>query len=126
MDLSQFSTPEIAVAMVITGLVVVFCALVGLWAIVALVGKAFVSVKKTDAPAQPASGAPAPAPKAPVPVASPAMQVEDGIGDEVVAVIAAAVTAMSGGKAVISSVRCVKEARSGWAQAGVMQNTSPF
>ena len=115
MDLSSFSTPEIAVAMVFTGLVVVFCALVGLWFIVALFGKAFEAFQNKPKPSAPA----APAAKAP-------MKIEQGIGDETVAAIVAAITAMTGGKAVIRSVKRSREARSNWAQAGVVQNTQPF
>lgn len=124
MDLSQFSTPEIAVAMVFTGIVVVFSALLGLWLIVALFGKGFSSLTNSSKPKPAAPTPPAPPKAAPKPV-SP-MQVEDGIGDEVVAAIAAAVSAMSGGNAVIRSVRRAGEGRSNWAQAGVAQNTQPF
>ena len=126
MDLSSFSTPEIAVAMVFTGLVVVFCALVGLWFIVALFGKAFEAFKNKPKPSAPAAP---PAPKAAPPAAPAAkapMKIEQGIGDETVAAIVAAITAMTGGKAVIRSVKRSREARSNWAQAGVVQNTQPF
>lgn len=56
------------------------------------------------------------------------MVVEDGIGDEIVAVIAAAVAAMGGsvGGYALRSVRRVKEARPIWAAAGLQQNTQPF
>ena len=128
MDLSSFSTPEIAVAMVFTGLVVVFSALVGLWFIVALFGKAFESFQnKSNPPAPAAPPAPKAAPPAPAaPAAKAPMKVEQGIGDETVAAIVAAIAAMSGGKAVIRSVKRSREARSNWAQAGVVQNTQPF
>ena len=126
MDLSSFSTPEIAVAMVFTGLVVVFCALVGLWFIVALFGKAFEAFQNKPKPSAPAAP---PAPKAAPPAAPAAkapMKIEQGIGDETVAAIVAAITAMTGGKAVIRSVKRSREARSNWAQAGVVQNTQTF
>lgn len=126
MDLSSFSTPEIAVAMVFTGLVVVFCALVGLWFIVASFGKAFEAFQNKPKPSAPAAP---PAPKAAPPAAPAAkapMKIEQGIGDETVAAIVAAITAMTGGKAVIRSVKRSREARSNWAQAGVVQNTQPF
>lgn len=127
MDLSAFDTTTIAGAVIITGLVVVFIALVGLWAIVALFGKFFAAQQKPKMPTPP-SGKPTPpqASAPPTPTLKPAMQVENGIGDEVVAVIAAAVAAMSGGTAAIRSVKRAKEARSSWAQAGVLQNTQPF
>ena len=126
MDLSSFSTPEIAVAMVFTGLVVVFCAVVGLWFIVALFGKAFEAFQNKPKPSAPAAP---PAPKAAPPAAPAAkapMKIKQGIGDETVAAIVAAITAMTGGKAVIRSVKRSREARSNWAQAGVVQNTQPF
>lgn len=123
MDLSQFSTGQIAVGMVFTGLVVVFCALVGLWVIVALFGKLFTSMESK--PKNPGLTVPA-VPAAPKPPVSAPMEIEDGVGDEVVAVIAAAVASMSGGKAVIRSVKRAREGRSNWAQAGVVQNTQPF
>ncbi|MBC8584449.1 OadG family protein [Youxingia wuxianensis] len=115
---------------IVTGLVIVFLALVGLTLVVMLLGKILYSIsggsKKTpekkvqEAPKQ------APAPKA-MPV-KPAMVVEEGIGDEIVAVIAAAVAAMSGdGKQfALRSVKRVKEARSSWCTAGLVQNTQPF
>ena len=126
MDLSSFSTPEIAVAMVFTGLVVVFCALVVLVFIVALFGKDFEAFQNKPKPSAPAAP---PAPKAAPPAAPAAkapMKIEQGIGDETVAAIVAAITAMTGGKAVIRSVKRSREARSNWAQAGVVQNTQPF
>ncbi len=126
MDLSSFSTATISVAVTITGLVVVFLALIGLWAIVALFGM-FFSQKKPKAPQAPKQEAPKPAASQPAPSIKPAMQVEDGIGDEVIAVISAAIAAMSGGAPVaIRSVRRAREARPVWAQAGLMQNTQPF
>lgn len=141
MNLTGYATGEIAVAMVFTGIVVVFCALVGLWFIVALFGKFFSSM---------AAKAPAPAPKtAPQPAVK---KPDEDNADEIVAVIAAAVAAASGGAEVVTSVReitpavaastvnnaasvesnvssvSVKRApdRSGWAQAGISQNTQPF
>ncbi|MED9968921.1 MAG: OadG family transporter subunit [Ruminococcus sp.] len=53
--------------------------------------------------------------------------VSDGIDDEVVAVIAAAVTAMYGtkGKAKIKSIK-KSGGRSAWANAGILDNTRPF
>lgn len=65
------------------------------------------------------------------PAAAPvqnAMVVEDGISDEIVAVISAAVAAMSGTTQgfVLRSVRRAKETRSAWTNAGLAQNTQPF
>lgn len=115
----------LAGAVIFTGLTVVFIALIGLSLIVWLFGKLFCgfssSSKKNSTPSEPA-------PKAPAAPVKPAMVVEDGISDEVVAVIAAAVAAMgaqAGGFA-LRSIHRTKEARPVWAQAGLMQNTQPF
>lgn len=127
MDLTGISIPVIAGAVIITGLVVVFVALVGLWGIVALFGKIFTSIadkKKPDAPSAPK--------QPPVVAAAPAapkhqpMKIETGVNGEVVAAIAAAIAAISGGTEVIHSVKRVRQARSNWAQAGLVQNTQQF
>ncbi len=120
----------LAGAVIITGLVVVFIALVGLWLLVWLFGKLFVAASSKPTQSKPKAEAPKPAaPKAPSNAAAKnAMVVEDGISDEVVAVIAAAVAAMGGaaGGFALRSVRRVREARSAWASAGLVQNTQPF
>ncbi|MCI9236085.1 MAG: OadG family protein [Anaerotruncus sp.] len=140
----------LAGAVIFTGLVVVFIALIGLWGIVALFGRFFSAASNKPKPSEPPKAAPAPAPKAaapsapaaPAPKAAPVPVVEDGIGDEIVAVIAAAVEAMGAGESggyVLQSIQNaapvvgtapqrqqVKGGRPAWAQAGLMQNTQPF
>ena len=60
------------------------------------------------------------------------MQVEDGIEEEVVAVISAAIAAMMSAEGVpagsyaVKSVKRAREARPAWAMAGMQQNTRPF
>ena len=76
--------------------------------------------RPAEAPAMPAP----PAPKAPAPAAPRAPQVEAGIPPEVVAVIAAAVCAMGGGKYTLRAVR--RAGRSAWARAGALDVTEPF
>lgn len=76
--------------------------------------------RPAEAPAMPAP----PAPKAPVSAAPRAPQVEAGIPPEVVAVIAAAVCAMGGGKYTLKAVR--RADRSAWARAGAFNVTEPF
>lgn len=118
-------------SVVITGIVVVFIGLILLIICVSIYGKIFDSInnkkaakKKAEekAVAEKVSSAPlAPAPTAPV--------VEDGIEQEIVAVIAAAVAAMgasSGKKLALRSVRTAKPQRSAWASAGISDNTRPF
>ena len=64
----------------------------------------------------------------PVVSASPVQSVQDGITDEVVAVISAAVATMYGssGKAKIKSIKKSNSGRSAWANAGILDNTRPF
>lgn len=120
----------LAGAVIITGLVVVFIALVGLSLLVWLVGKLMVALtQKPSKPAAPKQTPPAPAKApAPAPQAKAAQVVEEGISDEIIAVISAAVAAMDGGAGnlVLRSVRRAREARPSWAQAGLIQNTQPF
>ena len=128
MDLAGVSTPVLAGAVIFTGLVVVFTALVGLWVIVALFGRLMnPQTKKPSAPSAPLAPVGKPAAPAAAPVQQ-AMEIESGVGDEIVAVIAAAIAAMSGGTEVVRSVRQARgrKTRSNWAQAGVLQNTQQF
>ena len=118
---------------VLTGFVVVFAMLILLIFIIkiysAIVQKAQSAgsnskkgkKNKDEKPAE----KPAPAP-APVVTASAAT---DGISDEVVAVISAAVATMYGSseKARIKSIKKSSDGgRSAWAKAGVLDNTRPF
>lgn len=54
--------------------------------------------------------------------------IEEGIPEEVIAVIAAAVAACegTGGKTRIKSIKKANGGRSAWANAGVLDNTRPF
>lgn len=69
---------------------------------------------------------------APAPViaqaATPTPAVSDGVSEEVVAVISAAVATMYGSpeKAKIKSIKKSNGGRSAWANAGVLDNTRPF
>ncbi len=62
------------------------------------------------------------------PVSTPAPVVQDGIPEEVIAVISAAVASMydSPQKARIKSVKRSASGRSAWANAGIADNTRPF
>lgn len=125
-------------SVVITGISVVFIGLIILILLVSLYGKIFEAINKSaEKKAQAAAEAekfekakkeqvevkkePAAAVTAPV--------VEDGIEEEVVAVIMAAISAMSarsGKKMVLKGVKTAKPARSAWSAAGVIENTRPF
>lgn len=112
---------------VLTGFVVVFAVLILLIFIIKIYGgivtKAQQSGKKkvvekekaTPVPAKPVSSVPAPA-------------VQDGVNEEVVAVISAAVATMYGSpeKARIKSIKKSSGGRSAWANAGLLDNTRPF
>lgn len=123
-------------SVVITGIVVVFIALILLIFLVSIYGKIFESInKKAAAKAEAEKAAKAAenaAKKAAEPVKAPAPAapvVEDGIEEETVAVIMAAISAMeagSGKKLVLRSVKTAKPQRSAWSAAGIIENTKPF
>lgn len=118
-------------SVVITGIVVVFIGLVLLILFVFLYGKIFESVnnlktkrqlKKLEK-ARPATPITVPDNKTTVPV------IEDGIDEEIVAVITAAIVAMSaktGKKMKLKSIRNARPSRPAWANAGIIENTRPF
>ena len=67
----------------------------------------------------------------PVQTASaPAPQIQQGVSEEIVAAISAAVYMMEGENAVITSIRPVRKnpinTRNPWAMAAIAQNTKPF
>lgn len=115
-------------AVVLTGLIVVFIALVILIAFVWVMGKIFDAFKgNKDKKNDGGKKTEAPAAKAPQ-AAAPAMKIEDGISDEIVAVIAAAVASMSG-NFVIKSVRKASpktSRRSAWGSQGIAESTRVF
>jgi sodium pump decarboxylase gamma subunit len=112
---------------VLTGFVVVFAMLILLIFIIkiygAIIQKAQDAGKKgKEKKAETVAETPAPV------VAAPLAQA-DGVSDEVVAVISAAVATMYGSseKARIKSIKKSSDGgRSAWAKAGVLDNTRPF
>ena len=121
---------DFAILVTITGIVIVFAALIALSLSIWVVGKVlqmFSGKKKGDNNGvKPAEKKAAPAPAANN-MANAA--VEEGIPGGVIAAISAAVAMMMGGKAF--SVKSIKRAgtkssRPVWGQAGVMENTRPF
>ena len=108
-----------------TGISLVFLILVLLTLIITLQGKIFGVIeqrkKAKAAPAQAAEQAPAPA----APVKCPPF-VEEGIPEEVVAAIAAAVAASSGGKDPLRSLTRAASGRGSWGAAGAVSGTEPF
>lgn len=120
-------------SVVITGICVVFIALVLLILLVSIYGKIFDGInkraaKKTEEAKKAAEAAKVAEVKA-EPVKAAAPVVEDGIEEETVAVIMAAISAMSsaeGKKLVLKSVKTAKPQRPAWSTAGIIENTRPF
>ena len=119
-------------SVVITGIVVVFIGLVLLILLVSIYGKIFDVInsraaRKAEEAKKTAEAAKAVAKPEPIKVAAPV--VEDGIEEETVAVIMAAISAMSsaeGKKLVLKSVKTAKPQRPAWSTAGIIDNTRPF
>lgn len=118
-------------SVVITGIVVVFIALILLILFVSAYGKIFDAInskaaRKAEEKAKAEQAAKVQdAPKA----AAPAPVVESGIEEETVAVIMAAISAMSsesGKRLVLKSVKTAKPQRPAWSTAGIAENTRPF
>lgn len=113
---------------VLIGLVVVFSVLILLTFIFFLFGKVVGRGKTPKKPSAPVKKAEPAVQPAAVPRAVPVPVVEDGISEEVVAVIAAAVSAMAG-PAASYTLRRVQRSRADrpvWAAAGLAENTRPF
>lgn len=123
------------VVVMVTGIVLVFLILVLLMLIIMLEGKIFDGLNaskkaKAERKAQESVKA-APAVQAAKPAAAPVQEpapvVEQGIPGEIVAAIAAAIAAISGGKYTLRAVRRAgADARGSWGRAGVNDVTSPF
>ena len=109
-----------------TGMSLVFLVLILLTFIIALQGKLFdaLNAKKQKAAAEAAAKSQPQPPQLQEPMEAPPF-VEEGISEEIVAVIAAAVASASGGK---YTLRAVKRAggRGSWGAAGVESGTEPF
>lgn len=84
----------------VINMVIVFAVLIAIWGLIELVHRIDPTKKKAAPPAVPARPTPAPAPAAPVTPAVPA-----GLSTEIVAVIAAAVTACGYSAAQIHAIR---------------------
>ncbi|MCI8623000.1 MAG: sodium pump decarboxylase subunit gamma [Provencibacterium sp.] len=119
-----------ALSVIFTGIVIVFLVLVVLILIMTLMGK-LLGEKTNTSSGTPAGKPVPPAPKAaaPAPIVKK-MEVEDGIGDEIVAVISAAIAALTGGSGKPAVIRRAKSekagGRSAWSLAGLRENTQPF
>lgn len=117
---------------ILTGFVVVFVVLFLLIFIINIYGAIIQKAtqggkKKKEKISEPEKKAPVVTKAANVP-AAPAPSVQDGISDEVVAVISAAVASVSdsSSKTRIKSIKKSDGSRSAWANAGILDNTRPF
>lgn len=123
-------------SVVITGMAVVFMALILLIALVSIYGAVFKSINKKAAEKAAAEKAAKEAEKpkesSSVKAAAPAPAVEDGIEEEIVAVITAAIAAYganSGKTLAVKSIRrsgSAPSGRSAWGSAGLAEATRPF
>lgn len=127
---------DLALIVLLTGLVVVFAALIVLTFVIKGYGMIITSItsasKKKKAEAQAAKKAAQqatakPAAPAAKPAAPAAPAVQEGIPGEVIAAIAAAVDYTYGaGTHTIRAVRRVPQNRSAWGSAGLAESTRPF
>lgn len=113
-------------SVVITGMVVVFIGLILLVLLVMLYGRIFEAINRKKENKAKAEAEMRSRPSENVP---PAPVIEDGIEEEVVAVIMGAVEAMSAQsskKLALKSIKTAKPQRNPWAAAGIADNTRPF
>ena len=110
-----------------TGMSLVFLVLILLTFIITLQGKLFdaLNAKKQKAAAEAAVKSQPQPPQLQEPMEEPPF-VEEGINEEIVAVIAAAVAAASGGKYTLRAVTRAGGGRGSWGAAGVKSGTEPF
>ncbi len=131
-DLTMSEKAMKSAEVVLTGFVVVFAVLLLLILIIKIYSTIVVKVteagqktKKDNKKVAETNSVPV---QKPIAVAQPAQPVQDGISEEVVAVISAAVATMYGPqtKTRIKSIKKSNGGRNAWANAGVLENTRPF
>lgn len=118
-------------SVVITGVVVVFIGLILLIFFVFLYGRIFEAInnKKSEKSKKILENKVSVASNQNNNQSEPIPIIENGIDEEVIAVIAAAIMAMSaksGKKLALKSVKHAKPIRPVWANAGIAENTRPF
>lgn len=118
-------------SVVITGLVVVFIGLILLIFFVFLYGRIFEAInnKKSEKSKKILENKVSAASNQKNNQSEPIPIIENGIDEEVIAVITAAIMAMSaksGKKLALKSVKHAKPSRPVWANAGIAENTRPF
>ena len=120
-----------SLTILITGFVVVFAVLLLLILLISLYGKIVSSALNSKAEKKTVVNVETPKTEvipANVPTTNDSEVLdENGLNDEIIAVITSAVYMMYGEKKVkIKSVKKVPQARSAWGTAGIMENTRPF
>ncbi len=129
MNISQLLTVSLSTStdasmgtVVFTGVSIVFFVLILLYIIITIQGVLFKNASKKAASADVSN--------APQPLASAEMLapvVEDGISNEVVAAITAAIACMEGSAGfTVKSVKRAKERRNAWGNAAAVSYTEPF
>ena len=123
---AQAAEPSVLVVAGI-GMSLVFLVLILLTYIIALQGKLFdaLNAKKQKEAAEAAVKSQPQPPQLQEPMEAPPF-VEEGISEEIVAVIAAAVASASGGKYTLRAVKRDGGGRGSWGAAGVESGTEPF
>ena len=122
---AQMSKGDTILVTTLTGVLIVFAALVLLIFVIWLFGKFFSGVKKTEKKAEKAS------PVRSAPIASPVVLPAVQSNDDIIAVIAAAVAVYGESQGKKYAVRSVRRAantggRSAWAAAGIAENVRSF
>lgn len=124
---------NLAGAVILSGAVIVFLILIILILVVTVTGRIMNREKEKPQPQASPPAAPATAPKsAPAPMPVPKVpNVQAGIGEETVAVIAAAVAAVMdeespGAAYAVTEIKRQRGERPVWGFAGMQQNTRPF
>ena len=119
---------ELAGAVILSGLTIVFAVLVLLTFMMMGFGKLMSRGTGKGEPGEKESGS---APAAPVENGTVQRVVEDGISDETVAVISASIAAVLGARFAVRGVKRAhahggRSRRPVWSLAGMQQNTNPF
>ncbi len=122
---------EYVASVVITGITVVFIGLVLLVVILLLFGLISKAKRKSaDKKAELKNTVKTDVKSMPkVEPAKPALEIDDNIEEEIVAVITAAIAHMSeksGKRLTLKSIKTAKPQRTAWATAGLIDNTRPF
>lgn len=120
---------QLSITVLLTGIVVVFTVLFVLIAAIKIYGTiVYTAQQKKNAKKQKKAEEKAAVAKPVVTeVIEPEITDDDTVPDEIIAVISAAVDAMySKTRCTVKTVKRVRESRSAWSTAGLLENTRPF